>query len=96
MTEGSDGTIAGCFQLSSNGDSGLLTPIFRRDVRWLLINSTTAVQLPDTSGSSNVWSNGYTLRGANVGPNNSGNYCCVIGDTETCTEKAITQLIVSG
>ena len=96
MKEGDNGTVTACFQSTSNGDSGSLTPIVREDIRWLWINSTNAVQLPDTSTSSNVWSNGYTLRATNVGPNNSGSYCCVIGDTETCADSAVTQLIVSG
>ena len=96
MKEGGNGTIAACFQSTSNGDSSSLTPIVRKDIRWLWINSTTAVQLPDTSISSNVWSNGYILRATNVGPNNSGSYCCVIRDTETCVKNAVTQLIISG
>ena len=96
IKEGQNGTIAACFQ--SNGDSGLLTPIFSEDIRWHWLNSTAKVQLPNTSTSSNIWSNGYTLKAVNVGPIESGNYCCLIDqeDTTSCDENAITQLIVAG
>ena len=96
MREGGSGTIAACFQSTSYGNTELLTPIISKDIRWLWKNTTTTVQLPNSNANSNIWSNGYILRAANVSPNSSGNYCCVIGDAESCTENAVTQLIVSG
>ena len=96
MQEGGSGTIAACFQATSVGDTNSLTPVFRNDIKWLWMNATNAIQLPNNNINSNVWSNGYILRAADVSQSNSGNYCCVIGDTESCAENAITQLIVSG
>ena len=96
IAEGGSGTIAACFQSTSVGNTNSLTPVFRNDIKWLWMNATSTVQLPYSNINSNVWYNGYILRAANVSPSNSGNYCCVIGDTETCTVNAITQLIVSG
>ena len=95
MQEGGSGTIAACFQSTSVGNTNSLTPVFRNDIKWLWMNATSTVQLPNNNINSNVWYNGYILRAANVIPSYSGNYCCVIGDTETCTVNAITQLINS-
>ena len=96
MKEGGNGTIAACFQ--SNENSGSLTPIFNKDIRWHWLNSTTKIQLSNASTGSNIWSNGYTLKAVNVGPVDSGNYCCLVDseDAKVCDENAITQLIVAG
>ena len=96
MQEGGSGTIAACFQSTSVGNTNSLTPVFRNDIKWLWMNATSTVQLPNNNINSNVWYNGYILRAANVIPSYSGNYCCVIGDTETCTVNAVMQLVVSG
>ena len=96
IEEGGSGTVAACLQYTSVGNTNSLTPVFRNDIKWLWMNATSTVQLPNSNINSNVWSNGYILRAANVNPRNSGNYCCVIGEIKICTENAITQLIVSG
>ena len=96
IEEGGSGTIAACFQSTSVENTNSLIPVFRNDIKWLWMNATGTVQLPKSNTHSNIWSNGYILRAANVSPSNSGNYCCVVGDTETCAENAITSLTVTG
>ena len=53
-------------------------------------------QIPKSSTHSEVWSTGYILKATNVKPKNSGNYCCLVGEMEACTENATTQLVVAG
>ena len=89
LREGDDGTIAACFEFT-------LTPVFRGDIRWYQINGTAMTQIPKSSTHSEVWSTGYILKATNVKPKNSGNYCCLVGEMEACTENATTQLVVAG
>ena len=89
LREGDNGTIAACFEFT-------LTPVFRSDIRWYQINTTTMTQIPNRNMHSEVWSTGYILKATNVTPKSSGNYCCLVGEMETCTENATTQLVVAG
>ena len=89
LREGDDGTIAACFDPT-------LTPALTGDIRWYQINSTNKTQIPNSNAHNEIWYTGYVLKATNVKPKNSGNYCCVAGKVETCTENATTQLIVAG
>ena len=89
LAEGDDGTIAACFESS-------LIPVFRSDIRWYhILNATTKIQIPSSNTHSEVWYTGYVLKATNVQLQNSGNYCCMVGDMDACTENAITQLVVA-
>ena len=89
LREGDDGTIAACFEFT-------LTPVFRSDIRWYQVNGTGMTEIPKSNMHSEVWSTGYILKATNVKPKNSGNYCCLVGEMEACTENATTQLVVAG
>ena len=89
LAEGDDGTIAACFESS-------LIPVFRSDIRWYhILNATTKIQIPSSNAHSEVWYTGYVLKATSVQPQNSGNYCCTVGEIETCIENATTQLVVA-
>ncbi|XP_065884624.1 uncharacterized protein [Dysidea avara] len=96
MEQGARGTIAACYQSTTDRTTGKESiSHLRGTTAWYWINTTTSIPLPTSNTQSNIWSNGFILSGTDVKLQNSGKYCCVVGDAGSCTEDSTTQLIVT-
>ncbi|XP_065885246.1 uncharacterized protein [Dysidea avara] len=96
MEEGARGTIAACYQSTTDTTTGKESiSLIIGNITWYWVNTTTSILLPTSNTQSNIWSNGFILSGTDVKLQNSGKYCCVVGHAGSCTEDSTTQLIVT-